>query len=89
MRRSLWLVIAEVPLEAYGPGPLETALRDMRWVGEVAVAHEAVVEHFARGRGATVIPMKLFTMFSSVERAVENVRARQRLVAAAVARVRG
>jgi hypothetical protein len=78
-----------VPLETYGAGPLEDALRDMRWVGEVAVAHESVVEHFARARGATVLPMKLFTMFSSVSRAVEDVEARRREIVAVLGRVRG
>jgi hypothetical protein len=74
---SLRLAVAEVPLDTYGPGPLEIALRDMRWVGEVAIAHESVVEHLARARGTTVLPMKLFTMFSSAGRAVEEVAARR------------
>lgn len=87
--RSLRIVVAEVPLEIYGAGPLEAALKDMRWVGEVAMAHEAVVEHFARARGATVIPMKLFTMFSTVERAVRDVRRQDPTIAAALKRVRG
>lgn len=87
--RSLRIVAADVPLEVYGPGPLEAALRDMQWVGEVAVAHEAVVEHFARARGATVIPMKLFTMFSTIDRAVEDVKSRRAAISAALARVRG
>jgi hypothetical protein len=41
----------------------------MDWVAAVAVAHESVVEHFARQPRATVVPMKLFTMFSSSDRA--------------------
>lgn len=87
--RSLRLVVAEVPLDTYGPGQLEAALRDMEWVGEVAIAHEGVVEHFARLHGVTVVPMKLFTMFSTLERAVDNVKAQQQEVTAVVARVRG
>jgi hypothetical protein len=39
------------------------------------MGHEGVVEHFARR--ATVIPMKLFTLFTSEERALAHVR-RQR-----------
>ena len=65
---GLWLVTASVPLDRYGPGALEPALRDLDWVGAVALAHEAVVEHFARVKGSTVVPMKLFTMFSTLER---------------------
>ena len=87
--RSLWLAVAEVPLTTYGPGPLETALRDMQWVADVAVAHEAVVEHFSRQSGVAVIPMKLFTMFSSEERAVDQTRSRQRDVQAITRRIAG
>ena len=87
--RSLWLAVAEVPLTTYGPGPLETALRDMQWVADVAVAHEAVVEHFTRQRGVAVIPMKLFTMFSSEERAVDQTRSRQRDIQAISRRIAG
>src|SRR5262249_58827436 len=36
------------------------------------MAHERVVEHFARH--GTVIPMKLFTLFTGDERAVDHVR---------------
>jgi hypothetical protein len=70
---SLWLMTADVPLDVYGPPHLEARLRDLAWVSEVAVAHEAVVEHFARSRGVVVIPTKLFTMFSSLEKAIEEV----------------
>ncbi len=87
--RSLRLVVAEVPLEFYGPGALRESLHDMQWVGEVAVAHESVVEHFARARGATVIPAKLFTMFSSVDRAIASVKAQRAEVAAVMARIGG
>lgn len=87
--RSLSLVTATVPLESYGPGPLETALQDMRWVADVAIAHEAVVEHFARQAGVTVIPMKLFTMFTSDARAIEETRSRGRDLEAVAKRIAG
>src|SRR5688500_9721902 len=32
LARSLWLVLADVPLDVYGPGPLDASLRDMAWV---------------------------------------------------------
>jgi hypothetical protein len=75
---SLWVVVADVPLRTYGPALVEASLRDMAWVADVAVAHEAVVEHFASQADVTVIPMKLFTMFSTAERAVEETRSRRR-----------
>lgn len=71
---SLWLITADVPLGEYGPEHLEARLRDLEWVSETAIAHEELVAHFARGRGAVVAPMKLFTMFSSIEKATEEVR---------------
>jgi len=86
---SLWLVTARVPLESYGPAPLEASLRDVQWVTDVAVAHESVVEFFARRTGATVIPMKLFTMFSSEKRAISETRSRLRDIEAVVSRIAG
>jgi len=87
--RSLWIVVAEVPLDRYGPAPLEASLRDMQWVADVAVAHEAVVEHFSRQAKTTVIPMKLFTMFSTTERAVEGTRSRRRDLDPVLKRIAG
>jgi hypothetical protein len=87
--QSLWLVGADVPLDTYGAQPLESALRNMDWVGQIAVAHEAVVEHLARQPRVTVIPMKLFTMFSSTERAVEDMRSHQKDLRAIAKRIAG
>jgi len=87
--RSFWLVTAGVPLKSYGPGPLEASLRDARWVTDLAVAHESVVEFFARQAGVTVIPMKLFTLFSSENRAVSETRSRLRDIEAVVSRIAG
>ena len=77
LEEGLWLVTASVPLNRYGPGPLEAALGDLDSVGSFALAHEAVVEHVAQSRSATVIPMKLFTMFSRIDRAAAAMRARR------------
>jgi hypothetical protein len=85
----LWLIGASVPLSTYGPEHLERRLSDMDWVGGVALAHESVVEHFARRSGATVIPMKLFTMFTSVDRAVADVARNKLSIAAAMRRIAG
>lgn len=84
-----WLVHASVPLDRYGAGPLEASLRDLEWVSAAAVAHEAVVEHFAQLRGVTVIPMKLFTMFSSAARAVAEMRRRRRPLASLFEKLQG
>ena len=86
---STWLILANVPLSKYGPEALESKLRDLDLVAELAVAHESVVEFFARSSGVTVVPMKMFTMFSSVERAVDEMRARRREIGRALDRVEG
>src|SRR5262245_51237473 len=65
---KLWALASDVPLSIYSSSQLEERLWDINWVADIAVAHESVVEHFAGGRGTTVVPMKLFTMFSSLER---------------------
>lgn len=86
---QLWLVVSQVPLEVYGSGQLDTALRDLDWVSTVAVGHESVVEHFTRGAGSAVVPMKLFTMFASVDRAVEDMQARRADIAQVLRRIAG
>jgi hypothetical protein len=84
---GLWLIVADVPLSVYGPGPLADSLGNLEWVSEVAVAHESVVEFFSRVRAATTVPMKLFTMFSSRERAIADVRSRRRELAGIIKRI--
>jgi hypothetical protein len=87
--RSLWLVAADVPLSRFGPESLEHGLRDLEWVSSIAVAHEAVVEHFTGMRDTAVIPMKLFTIFSSPHRAIAELRRRQKELSAILKRIRG
>src|SRR3977135_1101502 len=83
--RDLWLVVADAPLDRYGE---ETVIRkpsDLDWVSRAAVVHEAVVESFIDQRA--VLPMKLFTIFTSDDRALEQGRADRRRVAPMVKRV--
>jgi hypothetical protein len=86
---SLWLVTAEVPLDLYGPPHLELRLRDLDWVAQIALAHEAVVEHFFRAKNAVVVPMKLFTMFSTIDKAVADVAAGKTAIERAVRHIAG
>jgi hypothetical protein len=86
---GVWLVAAAVPLAQYGPAALESSLRDLEWVSDIALAHEAIVEHFARLRGSTVVPMKLFTMFSTMERAGAEMKRRRRELARVFERIEG
>jgi hypothetical protein len=68
---GLWLAVSTVPAAEYDQAALEAGLRDLDWVGPRAVAHEAVVEHFLAC--TALLPMKLFTIFKSDQRAVEYV----------------
>ena len=86
---SLWLITATVPLDVYGAEPLESVLSDLDQVGRIGLAHEAVVEHFARRPGLTVVPMKLFTMFSTRARAVVDIAAHRRTLETAMKRIAG
>jgi hypothetical protein len=87
--KSLWIAVADVPLALYGPEALDALLRDLRRVSDVALAHEAVVEHFSKQPNATVVPMKLFTMFSTTERAIEEMRSRRADLATVLRRIAG
>jgi hypothetical protein len=62
-----WIVCAHVPLDQYGADAINSHLKDLEWVSERALAHEGVVEFFARAHD--VIPLKLFTIFRDDERA--------------------
>ena len=87
--RGLWVIVAEAPLAEYGPGNLEPKLQDLDWVAATAVAHEAVVEHFSRLSTATVIPAKLFTLFSSLDKAIADVASRRASIARVMKRIAG
>jgi hypothetical protein len=68
---GLWLVAADAPLARYGTAAVEQGLKDLDWVSACALAHEAVIEYCARA--ATALPMKLFTIFSTDERALAHI----------------
>jgi hypothetical protein len=83
--RGLSLAVADAPVNRYGEATINRKLSDLAWVSRAAVAHEAVVESFIDQRA--VLPMKLFTIFTSDERALEQVRGDRRRVDAIVKRV--
>jgi hypothetical protein len=82
---GLFVVAADAPLDKYGEAAISRGLANLDWVSRAAMAHEAVVEAFI-GETA-VLPMKLFTIFMSDERALAHVRADRQRVAAMVKRV--
>jgi Gas vesicle synthesis protein GvpL/GvpF len=83
-----WLIVADAPLPAYSAAGIEAGLRDLDWVSRCAVAHEAVIAHVGRN-GTTVVPMKIFTLFSDDARAVAHVARLSRKIDALVRRVAG
>src|SRR5919108_6463778 len=70
--RDLWLVVADVSEREYNEPAITKGLRNLEWVSRRAVGHEAMVERFLSA--SAVLPMQLFTIFTSDERALEYVR---------------
>lgn len=70
--RGLFLLVSDAPLARYGEDAIQRGLSDLDWVSRAAVAHERIVESFIEARA--VLPMKLFTIFNSDDRALEHVR---------------
>jgi hypothetical protein len=84
---GLWLIVAGAPLSEYGSAEIQRQLSDLSWVSDRALAHEAVIEHFAEA--GAVLPMKLFTLFASDERAAAHVRDDRRRLDRVLDRVDG
>jgi Gas vesicle synthesis protein GvpL/GvpF len=82
---GLYVAVADVPLSRYGEAAIKRGLGDLEWVSRIAVAHEAVIESFI-GETA-VLPMKLFTIFTSDARVLEHIASQRTRIAAFVKRV--
>jgi hypothetical protein len=70
--RDVWAVVSDAPLERFTGERLQEEMQDVEAISRHAVAHAAVIEFFFRR--APVIPLKLFTLFSSDEKVVAHVR---------------
>jgi hypothetical protein len=82
---GLFAAVADAPLDRYSEAAINRGLSDLDWVSRAAVAHEAVVESFISE--TAVLPMKLFTIFTTDDRTLEHVRAERRRIANVVKRV--
>jgi hypothetical protein len=71
---GIWLAVADVPLKEYSKSAIEECLRDLDCVSVRAVAHEATIAAFFQRW--PVIPLKLFTIFATEERALAHLRRR-------------
>lgn len=85
VEKGLWLIVSTVPASEYGEAAVERGLQNMDWVGRLALAHEGVIERLLSARA--VLPMQLFTMFTSDERAVEYVTGNRARIVKILARV--
>jgi hypothetical protein len=83
--RGLFLAVADAPLDLYSEGAINRGLSDLDWVSRAAIAHESVVESFIAE--SAVLPMKLFTIFTSDDRALAYVRGERQRIRAAAKRV--
>jgi hypothetical protein len=84
---DLALIVCDVPADEYAADKIDARLKDLTWVSNCALAHERIVEHFASK--TTVIPMKLFTLFSTEERAQKDVGKKRRLLERTMKRLDG
>src|SRR5205085_4552895 len=69
--KKLWMIVGDVPREAWSAAKIEAKLHDMDWLAAVALGHESVVERFVRA--PALLPSKLFTLFVDDESALAHV----------------
>ena len=72
--RDIWAVVADAPHNRFDGEALKNQLQDVDAISRHALAHASIVEFFFHG--APVIPLKLFTLFSSDEAARADLRVR-------------
>jgi hypothetical protein len=72
VRPNRYLVVSDAPVESFGEAPLARRLSNLDWVSRAAIAHDAVVGRFITADA--VLPMKVFTIFTSDERAIAQTR---------------
>jgi hypothetical protein len=84
---GIWAVVADAPLDRFSGEALQNELQDVDALSRHALAHASMVEFFFRN--APVIPLKLFTLFSSDDVARANLRARAARLARMFAGLRG
>lgn len=84
---GLWLIVSDVDASGYGEGAIAAGLKDLDWVSRCAMGHEAVVEQFLSK--SALLPMQMFTIFTSDERALAHVARDRRRIERILRRVAG
>lgn len=77
-------LVSELPATAYGPAPLERNSADVEWLGPRAIAHDRVLS-WASDRAA-VVPLPMFSLFSTRDAVHAMLRERAFQLASALAR---
>lgn len=80
-------VLSRVPADEYSADRIEARLTDLEWLGEHGIAHERVVA--ALVDRSTVLPMRLFTLFSSIDALRTECDARAEWMRGSLARLDG
>jgi hypothetical protein len=83
----MWAVVADAPLTRFSEEELHKDLHDLEAVSRHALAHAAVIEFFFRR--SPVIPLKLFTLFSSDDRVRQDLGRRRPALRRLFAELRG
>ena len=83
----LWAIVQSVPESDYSETALARGLQNLDWVGPRAIAHERVIESFLSSRA--LLPMPLFTLFTSDDRAVQHVQSDGARIRRLLTRVEG
>ncbi len=79
--------VSPVPAADFAPEALEERTRDLKWVGAHGIAHEGVVAWFVDH--AQILPVPIFTIFSSATALAADARARREWVASMLRRFNG
>ena len=85
---NISLVLSDVPASQYNARSLESKLSDLDWVAAAGAAHHGVIDALA-AQGAVVLPFRLFTIFSSEQKAAATLRETLPAMTRAFDRVRG
>lgn len=85
--RHVWAVVADAPLARFGSEQLQNEFQDVEAISRHALAHAAVIQFFFRR--APVIPLKLFTLFSTDDRARAHLQSRGPRLRKLLAELRG
>jgi hypothetical protein len=83
----LWAIVQSVPETDYGQTALARGLQNLDWVGPRAIAHEHVIELFLSA--PALLPMHLFTLFTSDDRVVQHVHSDRTRIRRLLKRVEG